>query len=204
MTYNGWILIPTGGHWNFVAWSDDGSKLYIDNVLVVDNDHTPGKREYLSPIQLEAGMHRLRLEYFERNQGAMLEFKWFGPDHTTSDVVPEEHLYVDCALKPPSLDPVIRPQPAISDCTYENGLYADYYYLTTPTTHPDFSSLTPFVSNVVYDNIDFNWGANEILATYEKDEVGVVFRGYIYLPEAGSWRFGFRGDDGAVMFIDDE
>jgi hypothetical protein len=59
------IQIDDAGEYTFSVCSDDGSKLYIDDKLVVDNDgsHTriikPGK------ITLDKGIHEIRIDYFE-------------------------------------------------------------------------------------------------------------------------------------------
>jgi hypothetical protein len=70
---------PAEGYYRFYLNSDDGSKLYIDNSLLIANDGIHSSREYSSDIYLKAGVHSLRLEYFEYNNSACLQLEWAGP-----------------------------------------------------------------------------------------------------------------------------
>ena len=58
-----WIREP--GPYRFSLTSDDGSQLYIDDLLVIDNDgvHPPETR--LGDINLNTGIHRIRIAYFQ-------------------------------------------------------------------------------------------------------------------------------------------
>ncbi len=49
----------------FYTVSDDGSKLYLNDKLVVDNDGSHGATEKSGTIQVTPGRHKLRVEYFE-------------------------------------------------------------------------------------------------------------------------------------------
>ena len=50
--------------------SDDGSRLYIGDDLLVDNDGLHGMNEESGYMLLEAGLHSTRVEFFERGGGA--------------------------------------------------------------------------------------------------------------------------------------
>ena len=63
--YEGLIEVPTTGIYTFYIRSDDGSKLFIDNELVVNNDGSHSARTKKGYIALEKGKHPIRLEYFE-------------------------------------------------------------------------------------------------------------------------------------------
>ena len=59
------IEITTGGDYIFTTGSDDGSKLYINDIEVVDNDGLHGLREVDSaPVTLTPGHHKIRIEFF--------------------------------------------------------------------------------------------------------------------------------------------
>ncbi len=63
--FRGELAIDTPGNYIFGLLSDDGSRLYIDGTLVVDNDgiHPPmGKK---GEITLKAGMHPVEIHYFQ-------------------------------------------------------------------------------------------------------------------------------------------
>ena len=80
--FTGWVAIPTDGFWTFGTNSDDGSALYIGDEQVVNNDGTHGMVERIGSIGLEAGVHSIRVEFFERGGGAGLFVLAGGPDYT--------------------------------------------------------------------------------------------------------------------------
>jgi hypothetical protein len=63
--YRGNILIKKEGTYKFRLHSDDGSKLYIDSMLIIDNDglHSPKSKD--GEIYLSKGTYPLRLDYFQ-------------------------------------------------------------------------------------------------------------------------------------------
>jgi hypothetical protein len=79
--FEGQLMVPKSGSYRFRTVSDDGSKVYIDGKLVVDNDgvHPPRGRDG-KPVQLGAGAHAIVVEYFQgpRFQIA-LELYWQRP-----------------------------------------------------------------------------------------------------------------------------
>ena len=77
--HTGIIHIPTAGNWTFYLRSDDGSKLWIDDVEIVDNQGHHAMQERSGVVWLDAGEHRLRTEFFEHGGYAGLELKWEGP-----------------------------------------------------------------------------------------------------------------------------
>ena len=77
--YSGTIQIPTAGSYTFYLSSDDGSRLFIDNTLVVDRDGTHGPPELSGTTTLTAGTHAIRVEYFERAGAQFLTVQYSGP-----------------------------------------------------------------------------------------------------------------------------
>ena len=67
------LNVPTAGTYEFYTNSDDGSRLYIDDVLVVDNDGLHAPRVVIGARTLSAGAHSLRVEFFENSGGQVLE-----------------------------------------------------------------------------------------------------------------------------------
>jgi len=79
MRFTGNINIDTSGQYTFYLSSDDGSRLYIDNNLVVNYDGTHGAGEMSGNVTLTAGTHNIRVEYFERAGGQVLTVQYAGP-----------------------------------------------------------------------------------------------------------------------------
>ncbi len=73
LVFTNTLQVATPGLYEFYTNSDDGSKLYIDGVVVVDNDGLHAPRVVQGSRQLAAGSHTLRVEFFERTGGQILE-----------------------------------------------------------------------------------------------------------------------------------
>lgn len=78
--YEGFITIPQTGSYTFYLKSDDGSRLYIDNNLVVNNDGLHSATDEISAsVQLNAGTHAIRVAYFEATGDEALTVSYSGP-----------------------------------------------------------------------------------------------------------------------------
>lgn len=73
---NGWLRVPMSGVYTLSLASDDGSRLWIDDTLAIDNDGAHSAKTKTATLCLAAGMHRLRLGYFENGGAATLELSW--------------------------------------------------------------------------------------------------------------------------------
>lgn len=85
--FNANIEIPTSGSWTFYTYSDDGSKLWINGVEVVNNDYPHGSRERQGTLTLSAGSHSIRVRFFENAGWHSLIARWSGPG-TPKAVIP--------------------------------------------------------------------------------------------------------------------
>lgn len=63
--YNGRFWIDKPGRYTFALLSDDGSRLFVDDTPVIDNDcqHPPDLR--IAAVKLDGGGHRIRVSYFQ-------------------------------------------------------------------------------------------------------------------------------------------
>lgn len=84
------ISIAASGHYNFKLNADDGAKLYIDDVLIVDNDGLHPVKAAYGAADLEAGEHNLVIEYFQGPRyDIALELFWRTPGKNTWVYVPK-------------------------------------------------------------------------------------------------------------------
>ncbi len=90
--YSGYINIPENGAYRFYASSDDGSQLFINDQLVVDNDGLHGMVEENGLTALSKGYHKIRVTFFEKSGGDGLIVSWKGPNITKSEI-PSEVLF---------------------------------------------------------------------------------------------------------------
>ncbi len=74
------------GTFRFYVTSDDGAKLYVNNILVVNNDGTHGAQEVSGDISLgsnqSCGSVSVRVEYFDSGYSASLQVHWAKIDAT--------------------------------------------------------------------------------------------------------------------------
>ena len=78
-SYKALIRIPRNGTYMFYTSSDDGSRLWINNTLVVENGGTHTLRERSGSINLTAGYHEIRVDYFQGTGSQGLTVSYQGP-----------------------------------------------------------------------------------------------------------------------------
>ncbi len=77
--FEGFIEITDNGVYDFYTDSDDGSQLFIDDILVVDNDGLHGMEIEEGEVPLAAGLHKIKVTYFEKGGGDDLKVYFDGP-----------------------------------------------------------------------------------------------------------------------------
>lgn len=87
-------IIDGSAPYTFRINSDDGSRLYIDGVLVVQNDGAKGPANGDSGlITLSPGLHDVRIDYVNSGSGGAAVFSYSGPDQASMAVVPSTRLF---------------------------------------------------------------------------------------------------------------
>jgi putative heme-binding domain-containing protein len=91
LRYQARLKIERAGDYTFALTSDDGSCLYVDQQIVVDNDLDHGMVTKSGSCRLAAGLHSFELCYYDQAGAQGLELTWSGPDRArgplTADVV---------------------------------------------------------------------------------------------------------------------
>lgn len=82
------LNVPEDGTYNFRLLSDDGSRLFIDDEMVIDHDGLHAVEPKDGSIELEAGYHSLFVEHFEETGGQILTLQWQPPGASEFEVVP--------------------------------------------------------------------------------------------------------------------
>ncbi len=79
LRYAGYLNVEKTGDYIFVLGSDDGSRLRIDSLVVVNNDglHAYGEKE--GTVHLEKGSHAVQIDYFEYTGAERLRVLMEGP-----------------------------------------------------------------------------------------------------------------------------
>ena len=79
--FEGYIYVSKAGTYTFYTNSDDGSRLWINDILVVENGGVHSARDRSGSINLPVGYHTFRVSYFQASgsQGLAVSYKspWF-------------------------------------------------------------------------------------------------------------------------------
>lgn len=191
--FDAYVLIPADGFYDFYTNSDDGSRLWIDDWLVVDNDGLHGAKDAVGNIGLAAGWHRIRTGFFERGGAEILSVSWRFPGGQRT-AIPNGSLVFDSASMP-TLEP-----PAAARDALLGGLQYAYYEWSQPqaqwTVLPDLASLTPIATGTVE--------SFSLAPRMRADRFAFRFKGYVDIPEYGYYTFFTSSDDGSRLYIDNK
>jgi hypothetical protein len=90
--WEGYLRVPATGELVLATNSDDGSCVYIDGRLVVDNWGIHSARFREGRVRLQAGFRRLTILYYNAQFGGLIELLWARGGHHLMPV-PEEALF---------------------------------------------------------------------------------------------------------------
>jgi alpha-L-fucosidase len=79
MRFDGYIRVPATGVYTFFLRSDDGSRMWMDGALLIDNDGLHSSLEKSAPVAVEQGLHPIAVAMFEQSGGFELDVSWSGP-----------------------------------------------------------------------------------------------------------------------------
>ncbi len=175
--FEGYIAIATQGLYNFYLTSDDGSRLYIDERTVVDNDGTHALVEQAGSVFLSPGYHRFAVDYFEKGGSEGLAVR-YSAANLPKQIIPTDVLFKDSPATP----------------ALEGGLTYQYYEGNWSQV-PDFGGMVPVKSGVA-TNFDLEKRNRE-------DNFGFQFTGYLNILDAGTFTFHLNSDDGSKLYIDE-
>jgi hypothetical protein len=89
--WNSCLRLGTSGHFRFLLGSDDGSRLFVDGELLIDNWGEHDFRPSGVETDLRAGLHPLRVEFFDKRGAARIAL-WMGTGNEPSRPIPTDHL----------------------------------------------------------------------------------------------------------------
>ncbi|NQZ60561.1 MAG: hypothetical protein HRT88_24195, partial [Lentisphaeraceae bacterium] len=83
-SFDGYIYIPSDGDYTFELISDDGSMLYIDEQLIVNNDGAHAAKLISATISLTTGFKKINLQYSQLGGYHVCQLLW------QSSVIPQQ------------------------------------------------------------------------------------------------------------------
>lgn len=146
-------------------------------IALVNNDGIHSAFEKTGKTHLSAGLHPMRVEWFNNHGKFALRVSW-QEEGTKRELIPDNVLF--------------RRDRLTGEMT--NGL--DYrVYEGAWLLMPNFSAL-PVAKRGVVSNFDIGVRTRDL-------EVGVVFSGYFKAPREGNYQFWTASDDGCKLYIED-
>lgn len=91
--WTGQVAAPTTGTYTFYAKTDDGVKLWVNGVLLIDDWRNQAATETKGSISLVGGQrYDVRMEYYENATNAVAQLRWSGPAIAKA-IIPQSVLY---------------------------------------------------------------------------------------------------------------
>lgn len=100
LRFHGVITVPKDGEYQFYTKSDDGSRLFIDDKLVVDNGGIHPDQERSGKVTLTAGDHTIRVLYYDGGGQTALKASWKGPGFNKKDITADVLSHEGKAMRP--------------------------------------------------------------------------------------------------------
>jgi LysM repeat protein len=167
------------GTYRFTVNVDDGARLWVDNVLVLDAWRTYSGQAYTVDVPLGAGNHVVRMEYYEDTGYAFAYL-----NYQQVSAAPVQPYVTPIPGLPPTPPPVGTTGGAWT-CTYYGNQYLD---------DPVASVIVPVLS--------FNWGRSSPYPGVPRDLWSMRCTSVQYFPSSGLYQFNAQMDDGARVFVD--
>ncbi len=86
---SGYLRVPQTGRTTFFLGSNDGSKLFLNGRVLIDNDNPHRFRDRSASVILEAGWHQIVLSYFQQGGGMGLRLRWKLPGKEIEEIPPK-------------------------------------------------------------------------------------------------------------------
>ena len=93
VNWDGYLLVEEDGNYEFSLNSDDGSLLYINDELIIDNGGTHGSRMMSNSIFLNRGANKINIRFQDFGGGAVMELYWRKPGED-KDIIHSKYLVV--------------------------------------------------------------------------------------------------------------
>lgn len=111
IAWEGGITVPEKGDYTFYTNSDDGTRLYVNDILIIDRWIDHSMAEYSGFIHLRPGtVYPIRLEYFDNTGSAAVQLLWSGPG-ISKQVIPATYLSSVLPISIPTDIWVVNPDP---------------------------------------------------------------------------------------------
>ncbi len=175
--------------YQFCAMADDGVRIKVNNVWVLDEWHANNGIAYCgSQYTLPKGEYDVQVEYYE-NGGESLIYVWWEDVDPFSPFTPV--ISPDSVPEPP---PVSVPSVSSAGPAPFDAWYGEYFGNRSLSGQPDRIRLDPWIG--------FDWNVGAPFAGMTDESFSIRWRRSAMF-EAGYYKFCATADDGVRMWVDD-
>lgn len=178
--WQGQIKIDYAQSYTFYITTDDGSRVWIDNQLIIDKWYDQGPTEHQATINLTPGFHTIKYEYYENGGGAVAKLYWSSPSINKS-LIPSDHLYYFGQYP--------------HDQYLQGGLKGIYSKFT------DFNGSLSYIFTRIDPQINFDWGGNMADASLNFDKYTAKWNGKIKIERSDTYTLYTTTDDGVRLWV---
>ena len=183
--FYGEVTVKKAGVYTFCVTSDDGSFVYVDKSMLVNNDGLHGPRKKCRGVTLGVGSHKIMTDGFQRYGGAYMRLAWNGPD--TGGI---ERLVPSPNSWKPDKEPSSKWLMRVFKADYGLHRMPDFAFLKlageTTVADINFRGLSQMRSAVPgTPDVNYAWG----------------FYGEVPIKQQGVYTFCITSDDGSFMYL---
>ena len=168
------------GTYRFSVSVDDGARLWVDNVLVLDQWHDATGTTYVVDVPLGAGNHFVEMDYYEDTGTAFAYLNY----QKVSSGTPTQPIATPIPGVPPTPPPT-GTQGGAWTCTFYKNMFLD---------DPAGSTIVPV--------INFNWGGQSPFPGVPNNLWSMRCVSNQYFASTGLYQFNAQVDDGVRIFVD--
>ena len=192
--WDGLVRITQSGNYRFQTASDDGVRLWVNDVLVINNwtDHS-NTTNTSTDVALVAGQsYSIRLEYYENGGQSLIRLRWLTPGAGSYVAIP--------AGPSPSLGAGLYHCATTEICSGvepSGGIQGEYFNNITMTGTP--------AGTRVDGPIDYMWNQSAPGVTgVNADEFSIRWNGRLRVTATGNYQFQTRSDDGVRLWVNEQ
>jgi cytochrome c len=90
---DGFLRVTEAGQYTLRLISDDGSRLFLSDQLIIDHDGLHAATAKDAAVELLPGLHPIAIHHFDNLGEAVLRLQWRPPGTTAFVTIPNDHLY---------------------------------------------------------------------------------------------------------------
>lgn len=175
------FYVSSAGTYTFYDTSDDGSRVYIDGVELINNDGQHGTTTVSATKTLSAGTHQIEIKYFEYTGKAALKLEWSGPGMSRKAFEAN----------------------ATSPGTSVPGLLAEYFTVSSNVQKLDNVKWTDTpVHSEMWSTAQKTFGTGALYEGGATDHLAIRLKTSVTITSSGTYTFYTTADDGAQIYVD--